>query len=67
MAETTLPKLHVSREEAYQKIQARIEKGRQLRNKEIRTDDELEKARAKAKNGQSITKFFCLGYLITRR
>ena len=35
MAETTLPKLRVSREEADQKIQARIEEGQQLRNRKI--------------------------------
>ena len=32
MAETVLPKLRVSREEAYQKIQVQIEKGQQLRD-----------------------------------
>ena len=46
MTETVLPKLLVSREEARQKIQARIEKGEQLHSKEIRSDDELEKTRA---------------------
>ena len=45
MAETTLPKLLVSKEEARKEIEERIEKGQQLRNKEIRSDDELEKAR----------------------
>ena len=61
MAETTLPKLHVSREEAYQKIQARIEKGRQLRNKEIRTDDELEKARAESEKWSKYNKVLLSG------
>ena len=49
MAETTRPKLRVNEEEARQKIQVRIEKGEQLRYKEIRSDDELEKARAESK------------------
>ncbi len=39
MAETVLPKLRVSREEAYQKIQARIEKGQQLRSEDIRSNE----------------------------
>ena len=46
MAETTQPKLRVSREEARQKIEAQIEKGQQLRDQSIDSDDELEEARA---------------------
>ena len=49
MAETTLPKLRVNREEARQQIEAQIEKGQQLRNKKMPSDDELEKARAESK------------------
>ena len=61
MAETALPKLRVNREEARQKIQARIEKGRQLRNKEIRTDDELEKARAESEKWSKYNKVLLSG------
>ena len=46
MAETTLPKLLVNRDEANQKIQAQIEKGQQLRVRRIDSYDELEDARA---------------------
>ena len=42
MAETTLPRLRVSREEAEKEIQTRIEKGQQLRDREIYPYDELE-------------------------
>ncbi|MYE88678.1 DNA-binding protein [Candidatus Poribacteria bacterium] len=53
MAETTLPKLLVSREEAYQKIQVQIEKGQQLRDQRLdyRLDsyEELEEARTESK------------------
>ena len=42
MAEITLPKLRVSREEADKEIQTRIEKGQQLRDREIYPYDELE-------------------------
>ena len=48
MAETTLPKLRVSREEARQKIQTRIEKGQQL--SERLTNDELDKVGMEANN-----------------
>ena len=44
MAETTPLKLRVNREEARQKIQARIEEGQQLRDREIHSHDELEEA-----------------------
>ena len=46
----TLPKLLVSREEAHRKIQARIEKGQQLRARPIDSDDELDKVGLKANN-----------------
>ena len=46
MAEITLPKLRVSKEEANQKIQVQIEKGQQLRVRRIDSYDELEDARA---------------------
>ena len=49
MAETTLPKLLVSREEAYQKIQAQIEKGQQLHARQIDSYDGLEEARTESK------------------
>ena len=49
MAETTLPKLLVSREEAYQKIQAQIEKGQQLHTRQIDSYDGLKKARTESK------------------
>ena len=52
MAETTLPKLRVSREVARQKIQARIEKGQQLRDQRIDYQldsyDGLEEARTES-------------------
>ena len=41
MAETNLPKLLVSREEADKEIQARIEIGQQLRNREIDPQNEM--------------------------
>ena len=50
MAETTLPKLRVSREEARQKIEAQIEKGQRLRTWRINSDNELHKADMAAKN-----------------
>ena len=48
MAETTVPKLRVSREEANQKIQTQIEKGQQLRVRQINSHDELEEARTES-------------------
>ena len=50
MAETTLPKLLRSREEARQKMQMQIEKGQQLRDQPIDPDDGLEKTIAESKN-----------------
>ena len=60
MTETVLPKLLVSREEARQKIQARIEKGEQLHSKEIRSDDELEKTRAESRKWSDYNKTLLL-------
>ena len=50
MAETTLPKLLVSREEARQKIQAQIEKGEQLHNQQIDSYDDLNEAQLESNN-----------------
>jgi predicted nucleotide-binding protein len=61
MAETTRPKLRVNEEEARQKIQVRIEKGEQLRYKEIRSEDELEKARTESKKWSDYNKTLLLG------
>ena len=60
MAETNLPKLRVSEKEARQKIEAQIEKGQQLRNKEISSDDELEKARAEIEKWSDYNKTLLL-------
>ena len=48
MAETTPPKLRVSRDEADKKIEARIEKGQQLRDQQIDSYNRLEEARAES-------------------
>ena len=45
----SLPNLMVPKETASQKIQKRIQIGQQLRNKAIRSEDELEKIRAECK------------------
>ena len=45
----SLPNLMVPKETASQKIQMRIQMGQQLRNKAIRSEDELEKIRAECK------------------
>ena len=50
MAETTLPKLLRSREEARQKIQTQIEKGQQLHDLPIDSDDKLDKVGMEANN-----------------
>ena len=60
MAETVLPKLRVSREEAYQKIQMQIEKGQQLRDQSIDSDDELEEARAESRKWSDYNKTLLL-------
>ena len=53
MAETTLPKLRVSREEARQKIEAQIEKGQWLHDQQISSDDELNQAILESDNWSS--------------
>ena len=50
MTETALPKLRVSREEARQKIQERIERGEQLRDRRIESDSEFTKAYLQSNN-----------------
>ena len=50
MEEIDLPKLRVSRKEAKNKIQAQIEKGELLRDRQICSEDELNKARLEAEN-----------------
>ena len=42
--ESSLPKLLVNREEAYQQIEAQIEKGKKLRDREINSEKELKQA-----------------------
>ncbi len=44
MGENTLPKLCISKEEANEKIQERIERGEQLRNQHIDSDEQYEQA-----------------------
>ena len=60
MAETTLPKLRVSREEARQQIEAQIEKGQQLHVRQIDSNDELEEARAESKKWSDYNKTLLL-------
>ena len=60
MAATTLPKLLKSREEARQKIQMQIEKGQQLRDQSIDSDDELEEARAESRKWSDYNKTLLL-------
>ena len=43
MEEKTLPKLRVSKEEAYQQIEAQIEKGKQFHRQQISSEDDLSK------------------------
>ena len=59
MAETTPLKLRVSREEARQKIQARIEKGQQLRSEDIRSN-ETKKAGRERKDWSADNKILLL-------
>ena len=56
MEETTLPKLNVSREEAREKIQERIEEGQQLRDQPIESNDEYEVVGKKAVNWSTYNK-----------
>ena len=48
MGEQSLPKLRVSKEDAYKRIQARIESGKQLLDRNIDSDDELDKVNSEA-------------------
>lgn len=52
----SLPNLREPLESARQKIQARIEKGQQLRALYIRSENELEKARAECKKWSEYNK-----------
>ena len=60
MAETNLPKLLVSEEEARQQIEAQIEKGQQLHVRQIDSNDELEGARAESKKWSDYNKTLLL-------
>ena len=60
MAETTLPKLRVSREEAHQQIEAQIEKGQQLHAQQINSDDELTEARRESRKWSDYNKTLLL-------
>ncbi len=60
MAETTLPKLLVNRDEAHQQIEAQIEKGQQLHTQPINSDDELEEAEAESKKWSDYNKTLLL-------
>jgi len=50
------PSLVENRQEAFQKIQAQIVKGQELRNQTIRSEDELEKARAESEKWSEYNK-----------
>ena len=60
MAETNLPKLLVSREEADKEIQIRIEKGQQLHARQIDSDDGLGKARTESRKWSKYNKTLLL-------
>ena len=60
MAETVLPKLRVSREEAHQQIEEQIEKGRQLHAQQINSDGELEAARMESRKWSDYNKTLLL-------
>ena len=60
MAETALPKLRVSREKANQIIQAQIEKGQQLRARQIDLYHELDEARMDSKKWSDYNKTLLL-------
>ena len=60
MAETTVLKLRVSREEARQQIEAQIEKGQQLHAQQIHSDDELEEARRESRKWSDYNKTLLL-------
>ncbi len=52
----SLPNLVESRQKAYQRIQAQIVKGQELRDQAIHSEDELEKARAECKKWSEYNK-----------
>ncbi len=56
MEETALPKLRVSRKEAKDKIQAQIEKGELLCDRQICSEDELDKSGIEANNWSKYNK-----------
>ena len=56
MEEIDLPKLRVSRKEAKDKIQAQIEKGELLRDRQICSEDELDKSGIEANNWSKYNK-----------
>ena len=60
MAEITLPKLRVSREEARQKIEEQIEKGQQLHGRQINSDGELKEARTESRKWSDYNKTLLL-------
>ena len=60
MAETVLPKLRVSREEAHQQIEEQIEKGQQLHAQQINSDGELEEARRESRKWSDYNKTLLL-------
>ena len=60
MAETTQPKLRVSREEACQQIEAQIGKGQQLHAQQINSDDELTEARRESRKWSDYNKTLLL-------
>ena len=60
MAETTVLKLRVSREEAHQQIEEQIEKGRQLHAQQINSDGELEAARMESRKWSDYNKTLLL-------
>ena len=60
MAETVLPKLRVSREEAHQQIEEQIEKGQQLHAQQINSDGELKAARMESRKWSDYNKTLLL-------
>ena len=60
MAETVLPKLCVSREEARQQIEAQIEKGQQLHAHQINSEGELAEARRESRKWSDYNKTLLL-------
>ena len=60
MAETTVLKLRVSREEAHQQIEEQIEKGQQLHAQQINSDGELKAARMESRKWSDYNKTLLL-------